>query len=386
MPDPTLRLKYYRETGQTELAKKYEQYLRETGQMGDDAVEVEAGYPERLATTVLAATQVVPGMKSFQAAMGSLGSQFTDHPVSYRDARAGLEEQTDRMGTGRQIAAKAAASPMLIPALAATGLGGASGAVQGAVIGGADQALDIDPDRSLGSHALRTAGGAAGGALLGAGIERAGNLIRANAGDRVVDAVKRYSPKARPAPAPTERLTWDGLLAKARAEQPHEVGSQFGDAEIAMGMDRPPLDLEALLKGSISHVQRGGTLQGAKANVPTYAGRPVGVPAPRADYSLTPAARSEMDAALSSDLGGLAQGSATARRSGLLNEIRSAPLPRPPVPSPDRVLKLLRGTPTAPDAVKVAGRVGPEIRRLDSELGTTWPGVARALGISIGTP
>lgn len=163
----------------------------------DDTVEVNASYPERLATTVLEATQVLPGMKSFQAAMGSLGSKFTDTPVSYRDARAGLEEQGQRMHPGLRIAAKAAALPMLIPAGAATGVKGLVS--QGAILGAADQALDVEPGESLESRMLRTAGGAAVGGLGGGVLSGASKIARLPSGTvpKIAKAVVKELPVGR---------------------------------------------------------------------------------------------------------------------------------------------------------------------------------------------
>jgi hypothetical protein len=163
-------------------AETVEQRAARLGLADDDTVEVEAGYPERLATTLLKGAQVIPGMKSFQAAMGSLGSKFTDNPVSYSDAKAGLEEQTDRMGAARGLAAEVVSSPVLAPVAAIRGLSGLSAAKQGALWGGASQALDINHDESLESRLIRTGAGATGGAVLGKGGSMALKLARAPKG------------------------------------------------------------------------------------------------------------------------------------------------------------------------------------------------------------
>ena len=162
--------------------EEIEKYLQSKMQPADDTVEVEAGYPERLATTILKGAQVIPGMKSFQALAGSIGSKFTDTPVSYSDAKAGLEEQTDRMGTARGLAAEVVSSPVMAPVMAARGLKGLSAAKAGAAYGGASAALDYNPDETLESRLFRTGASATGGAMLGKGGSMALKLARAPSG------------------------------------------------------------------------------------------------------------------------------------------------------------------------------------------------------------
>lgn len=176
----------------------------------DDTVEQNAGYPERLATTILEGAQVLPGMKAFEAAAGSLGSKFTDHPVSYRDARAGLEEQTDRMGTMRKIASRVAASPMLIPAIQATPLAGSGAATQGAAIGGAGEALDYNPDESNSSRVIRTALGAGIGGLFGGTASGVLKLVKAPPG-----TVSKVLGSAAPRNLQRAARTWRELSSAA---------------------------------------------------------------------------------------------------------------------------------------------------------------------------
>src|SRR4051812_28680624 len=106
--NPMLRLQYYKETGQSDQAKQYEQYLRETNQYRDAApaprpsmagrvarenandaeaqAVPETGYLGRLVTHVLNAAQGIPGMEAFEAGAGALGSHLTSHPLSYQES------------------------------------------------------------------------------------------------------------------------------------------------------------------------------------------------------------------------------------------------------------------------------------------------------------
>lgn len=197
-----------------------EQYIQsKLGQQppAEDVVEVEAGYPERLATTLLQGAQVIPGMKSFQAAMGSLGSKFTDTPVSYADAKAGLDEQTDRMGGARKFAAQAVSAPVMAPVMAARGVSALSPMAQGAAYGAASEALDFNPDEALESRLLRAGvGGVAGGALAGAGSGVV-KLLKAPPG-----TVKRVLGSAAPRNLQRATRTWRTIneAASAPIEKP----------------------------------------------------------------------------------------------------------------------------------------------------------------------
>lgn len=160
----------------------FESRAKRLGLNADDTVEVNASYPERLATTILQGAQVIPGMKSLEALAGSIGSKFTDHPVSYTDAKAGLEEQTDRMGTGRKILSQAVSSPVLAPVMGLRGVAAMSPAMQGGAYGAADALLDVRPDESTTSRILRPIiEGTAGAALAGTSTA-ALKLIKSPAG------------------------------------------------------------------------------------------------------------------------------------------------------------------------------------------------------------
>lgn len=309
------------------------------GLSDDDTVEVEAGYPERLATTVLKGAQVIPGVKSLEALAGSLGSKFTDTPVGYSDARAGLEEQTDRMGKPRGMLAQAAMSPALAPILAARGISALSPAAQGAAYGAASEAADFDPNENNTSRAVRTGvGGIIGGALGGvaSGVTKLakappgtvkGVLTEALVPNKLKGAAAKWHAATEPripvrpavrlneASAPkAEGFLGNGMdnvleVAKAReaaAAEPlirpnmsideklrsllarsaetfprgEAMGNQFTDAEVAMGLvpDENAMTMEQMLEESLKHVKKGGTLNSVKSATPTYAGRPVRVP------------------------------------------------------------------------------------------------------------
>lgn len=193
-----------------EEIERYIQSKRGTPKPADDTVEVEANYPERLATTILKGAQVIPGMKSVEALAGSLGSKLTDHPVSYSDAKAGLEEQTDRMKPGLGIAAQVASSPVMAPVFAARGISALSPMAQGAAYGGASEALDYNPDETNFSRVARTGAGAAIGGLLtgaGSGVAKFAKAppgtvgkVASRAFPRIGKAVREY--KALTAPPP----------------------------------------------------------------------------------------------------------------------------------------------------------------------------------------
>lgn len=140
------------------------------------------GYGERLATTVLSAAQVLPGMKALEAGAGALGSRAyhlidRDAPVlSYRDAYHALDDNMQGMGTGRVLASQLAAAPMLTPVMATRLMQGAGLAGSGAILGGASAGLEGDPDATATDVAQRTAIGAGVGAVAGYAAPK---LIRA---------------------------------------------------------------------------------------------------------------------------------------------------------------------------------------------------------------
>ncbi len=377
-----------------------------------EAPEPEAGYPERLATTMLSAAQVIPGMKALQAGAGALGSKFTDTPVSYRDAYEGLGEQTDKLGTGRNIAAKVVASPVTAPIFGLRAMAGLSPTAQGAVFGGADQLLSGDPDATVGGTAARTGAGIVGGAVAGKLIDEGVTVARAKAGPAIGRVVGKIAPK-KPTPvltkipdriAPADGVPATPADAVKQWKPRHRTKAQFAhfaeqmeQRAAAAAPDAPPppdaepLDLEALLSASIKHVNTGGKLSEAKDAVPKYAGRYVGA-LPRKPLELSPSERGEFDNALADDLGGFALRDAAAAREGMagqrgaiLSGVRGASA-LPNIPTRDGLLmRALLGQ--KPDNAYALARQGaPELRRLDAELGTKWPAILRAAGISSISP
>lgn len=198
--DPMLRLQYYRETGQQAEAQQYEQYLRETNQYRDptpavspttaairaafkngtlgaqmqaanaaDAQDAQGpSYASRFATHLLNTAQGIPGMEALEAGAGALGSKLTAHPMNYRQSLATLRDATGNIGGATSAAEHVMGGLATMPLLPA------SPAAAGAVLGGADQALNADPDQSLMERAGRTAIGAGAGALIGKTLD---NLI-----------------------------------------------------------------------------------------------------------------------------------------------------------------------------------------------------------------
>lgn len=205
--DPMLRLRYYKETGQADEAKHYEQYLRETGQYHDTAqgmsdllteqgilngpvAAAPAGPPVRAdnlaalarnrpnasgdfqaatrnpgqqarfvgnvaASHALNTLQGIPGVEAAEAGIGSMFS-----PMSYEQSLGALRGRIKRdVGPAAGLEKFAMAAPL------AAVLPG-NPAVAGALLGGADQALSADPIHSLGDvgwRAAKTVGGAAAG-------------------------------------------------------------------------------------------------------------------------------------------------------------------------------------------------------------------------------
>lgn len=139
------------------------------------------GLPEGATNAALAmplvAAQAFPGAELFESAMGSLGSQFTDKPMSIRESRDALRSVTDNIPTPIKVAVQA---PGIIRGGAALGAVKAlrSPMAAGAAIGAADQVLSAD-DMSAGERAFRTGLGAAGGAAIGGLIDAGTTAARA---------------------------------------------------------------------------------------------------------------------------------------------------------------------------------------------------------------
>jgi hypothetical protein len=144
----------------------------------------ETGYLGRLVTHVLNAAQGIPGMEAFEAGAGALGSHLTSHPLSYQESLNTLRDQTGNIGGKTSVAEKAMGGLATLPFLPA------NPAAAGALLGGADQALNADPNQSLLERGTRTAAGAAGGALVGRYLDKAitagSSLLRPTAAADVI--------------------------------------------------------------------------------------------------------------------------------------------------------------------------------------------------------
>lgn len=128
------------------------------------------------------AAQVIPGMEAVQAKASSFAND-----MPYRDALKMQRSETDAIPAPVKFAMQAAVGIPLMAALPA------SPALAGAVLGGADQALDADPDRTLGERVVRGAGGAALGAGAGAAMDALitkGRALIAPATAKVVRRIK----------------------------------------------------------------------------------------------------------------------------------------------------------------------------------------------------
>lgn len=113
-----------------------------------------------IAGSIADATQGIPGVGALQAGVRSV---VRNQP--YREAYGDIKRQTDKVPMSAKIIGRAASSSPL------TALLPGSAAVSGAIVGGADQVLDANPDRGIVSRALGGAAGATGGALFGKGLE-----------------------------------------------------------------------------------------------------------------------------------------------------------------------------------------------------------------------
>lgn len=127
----------------------------------------ETGYLGRLVTHVLNAAQGIPGMEAFEAGAGALGSHLTSHPLSYQESLNTLRDQTGNIGGKTSVAEKAMGGLATLPFLPA------NPAAAGALLGGADQALNANPNQSLLERGTRTAVGAGVGGLLGSAADKA---------------------------------------------------------------------------------------------------------------------------------------------------------------------------------------------------------------------
>lgn len=133
--------------------------------------DFEAAAPS-MASLPLIAAQVIPGMESYQAAAGMVGSRLQGEPLSFEESRDALRSVTDNVPAPIKLAAQA---PMLVKSAAALAL---TPAKAGAAVGAADQALSAD-DMSMGERAARTATGGVVGGAVGKALETGGTIAQA---------------------------------------------------------------------------------------------------------------------------------------------------------------------------------------------------------------
>lgn len=108
--------------------------------------------------------QGIPGAEAAEAGVRSLV-----RGQSYREALSDIQTATGRLPTSLKVTGRmVGASPLMamLPGSAAT---------SGAIVGGGDELLSANPDESPLARGLKTVGGAAGGALLGKGLDAVGS-------------------------------------------------------------------------------------------------------------------------------------------------------------------------------------------------------------------
>ncbi len=184
------------------------------------------------AANVLSAAQVLPGMEAFEAGAGALGSKLTSHPMSYRESLDALRSQTDAIpgpikAAGRMLAGGPLTALPVSPM------------ASGAILGGASQALDADPDRGLASRAIGTLVGTGIGAGIGAGADALVTKARATAApasSRVIRDIK------------TERDAAAGPMFHSALTQGQGITAL--DPDVAMFISQPKVkDIIDGLKG-----------------------------------------------------------------------------------------------------------------------------------------
>lgn len=178
--DPALRLRYYRETGQLDEAKNYEAYLQQTGQLPASAKPPTSG--PGWAAHVLNISKGIQGMERLEAAAGAIGNN-----IPYEQSLKALRDVTGQV-TGNAATAEHIGGS-LVP-LAFPFLRGLSAVKAGAALTGADQALSAD-QMSPAERAVRTAGGATLGAVLGrvadVGVTGVRSLLTKNTASQLLE-------------------------------------------------------------------------------------------------------------------------------------------------------------------------------------------------------
>lgn len=140
---------------------------RENANDQETAAAADGETQPGIAGSLADATQAIPGVGAVQA-----GARALVRGQSYRDAYNDIKGQTDKVPASAKIVGRVAAG---IPAMAAIPGGGM---LSGAIYGGADQALDANPDKGIGGRAASGAAGAVAGGLLGKAGEVVGLIPR----------------------------------------------------------------------------------------------------------------------------------------------------------------------------------------------------------------
>ncbi len=235
-----LRLQYYKETGQSDEAKSYETYLRETGQFRApanmakirerqnanerDMAEAETpSYGTQVLGGIAALAHGIPGAEALQATIRSKvrGQSYRE---AYQDIHGAAEDNP-----GSTVASIAGSGPL------AAVLPG-SPALAGAAVGAAGQALDANPDQSLLERAGKTAIGAAVGGALGKGADMAVTWARSiRAPQAATDIIKRIADRKKEATA-----LYDKAIAEGVGKTPTTAVKKFLNqpdiAEIVQGL------------------------------------------------------------------------------------------------------------------------------------------------------
>jgi hypothetical protein len=115
-----------------------------------------------LAATGANIAQGIPGMEATEA-----GARALVRREPYRQSLAEIQNATNKIPTPLRVGEKIAGALPVAAALPA------SPALSGAIVGGADEALGANPDESLTERGVRTAVGAATGAVAGKALDKA---------------------------------------------------------------------------------------------------------------------------------------------------------------------------------------------------------------------
>jgi hypothetical protein len=300
MPDPTLRLRYYQETGQTDLAKQYEKYLRETGQFPGDGPDtpppIDYGISGKALGAAASLVRDIPGVEAAQAGIRAAidaptwadlkPSNFGAH---YREALSDIRGAEDAAPAVATVPARLLGAGLSTAALP----GGAS--LKGAQFGALSGALSSDPNTGLASRGIQAGVGAAAGAALPSVLSKVGQKTGiTSGGSRILDAIRNRAalrsvghldlaeipeptpmqsagiPRARPvvdAPASAPEPTTPAFKPRGRTQaQLSYFADQFAKKQAEQEAIRAAIpqaqepDLEALLAASLKGVKQGNTL------------------------------------------------------------------------------------------------------------------------------